>query len=109
VLTELEKIPSKHLSPYNKAALKELKGRKPNLTSKQSSLLGAFYRLDRERDRVGQMATPQHLKQSAIREYIKYNGAHSYESDIFMSIILDIDEEYLTLFFAKQKRDAKNG
>lgn len=95
------------MSSYEREALKNMQSQKPNLTSKQHEILGAFYRLDRERDRVGQMASPQHIKQKSVREYIEFNGSHGYEPDIFIDIILQIDDKYLVMFFEKQAREAK--
>jgi hypothetical protein len=83
---------------------------KPNLTDKSRQILGAFYRLDRQRERVGQMASPQHIKQEAIRQYVEFNGSHGFELDYFEQIIFEVDEEYLRMFYEKQKREAqKNG
>jgi len=90
--------------------LNELLQKKPNLTDKASSALGAFYRLDRERDRVGQMASPQHIKQASVRQYIEYNGSHDFEFDLFEKIIFEVDEEFLRMFYEKQNAEArKNG
>jgi flagellar motor component MotA len=101
------RTPVKHLSPHLKKMLEQLKKQKPNLTEKTQELLGAFYRLDRERERVGQMASPQHIKQSQIIDYIKNNGSHGFEGDYFEKIIFEIDEAHLKAFYEKQKQEAK--
>lgn len=93
---------------YERQALERLQREKPNLTDKLNGILGAFYRLDRERDRVGQMASPQHIKRAAIFEYIELSGSHGYEPDMFRDIIFSVDEEHLKLFYERQKR-AANG
>lgn len=95
------------LSPYEKQVIADLSKEKPNLTDKAKGLLGAFYMLDRERERVGQMASPQHIKQEAIRQYIEFNGSHDFEPDLFTKIIFEIDEEHLKMFYEKQAREAK--
>lgn len=87
--------------------LEQLERQKPNLTEKTNELIGAFYRLDRERERVGQMASPQHIKQGQIRKYIELNGSHGYEVDLFEKIIFEVDEHHLKMFYEKQKREAK--
>jgi hypothetical protein len=87
--------------------LEQLQKQRPNLTDKMQELLGAFYRLDRERERVGQMASPQHIKQCQIIDYIKNNGAHGFERDYFEKIIFEIDEAHLKAFYEKQKQEAK--
>lgn len=95
------------LSPYDKKVIGKLVGEKPNTTGKMQSVMSAFYRLDRERERVGQMASPQHIKQEAIRQYIEFNGSHDFEPDLFTKIIFEIDEEHLKMFYEKQAREAK--
>lgn len=87
--------------------LGQLESQQPNLTDKTSAVLSAFYRLDRERERVGQMASPQHIKQRQIIDYIEMNGSHGFERDYFEKVIFEVDEEYLKMFYEKQKREAK--
>lgn len=86
-----------------------LQREKPNHTEKTQELLGAFYRLDRERERVGQVASPQHIKQIDLRQYIELNGSHGFELDYFELILFAIDEHYLKMFYEKQAREAKHG
>lgn len=80
---------------------------KPNLTDKHRQLLSAFYVLDRERDRVGQMAWPINIKQRAILDYISINSSHGYESDILINILTELDEYHLQMYAKKQKAEAK--
>ncbi len=103
----LLRTPKKTLSPYEKQVIADLSKEKPNLTDKARALLGAFYRLERERERVGQMASPQHIKHRAIVDYIELNGSHGFEPDLFAQIIFEIDEEHLKMFYEKQAKEAK--
>ena len=67
---------------------------KPIMTSKQLSLLGAFYRLSQERGLNNDFPLP--IKDKDIHYYQSVNGSCHYAGDLFIMLIHAIDAEYMT-------------
>jgi hypothetical protein len=92
----------KRNSPMFKALLKD----KPSITPKMQMALNAFNSISRSRKYTGQYASPLPLTEHDVIENINLNGCCSYEPDIMISIILALDNEFLTIEAAKRKSEA---
>lgn len=90
----------------NSPMFKELMKGRPNITPKMQIAMNAFNAISRGRRYTGQYASPLPLTEYDVIDYIKLHGCNSYESDILVSIILAVDNEWLTLEAAKRKAEA---
>ena len=90
----------------NSPMLKQLLASKPKLNHKMQIAMNAFNAISRGRRYTGQYASPLPLTEYDVIDYIKLHGCNSYESDILVSIILAVDNEWLTLEAAKRKAEA---
>lgn len=53
------------------------------------------------------MASPLPLTENDIVQYLSLHGCNAYEVDIMISIVLALDNEYLTAETERRKREAK--
>ena len=53
------------------------------------------------------MASPLPLNENDVVQYLSLHGCNAYEVDIMISIVLALDNEYLTAETERRKREAK--
>ena len=103
MIEQLQKDPRKKNSPI----LKQLLLGRPKLNYKMQLALNAFNVISRSRNYVGQMASPCPLSECDIIKYIELHGVTCYEPDIFMEIIISLDNEWLRIEADRRKREQK--
>lgn len=103
MIEQLQKDPRKRNSPI----LKNLIAGKPRLNGKMQEALKAFNTIGRVRNYVGQTASPCPLSECDILKYIELHGVTCYEPDIFLEIILSLDNEWLKIDAERRKREQK--
>ena len=89
--------------------LKTLLESKPNITAKMQQAMNSFNSISRSRKYTGKYASPLPLTEHDVMQHIKLNGCNSYEPDIMISIILALDNEFLTIEAVKRKAEAQRG
>lgn len=80
---------------------------KPQLTSRQLSLMSAFNQLSQERQT--EQGAPFPIKEKSIRYYQRFNGSYNYAPDLFIMGIRLIDNEYITQQCEEMRRKANRG
>lgn len=81
--------------------------KKPQLTKRQVSLIGAFNCLSQERGL--EQGAPMPIKDRDIRYYQRYNGSLGYAPDLFLFAINDLDQEYVNHRCEEIRRKIKKG
>lgn len=89
--------------------LKELLKSKPNVNAKMQQAMNAFNSICRCRQYTGQYSSPLPLTEHDVINYISVHGSNCYESDILMSIILALDNDWLKIDSARRIAEAKRG
>lgn len=78
---------------------------KPQLTDKQLSLIGSFYKMSQER--TIEQGAPYPIKAKEIHYYQDYNGSCSYAPDLFIIAIHAIDSEYIKNRCEQMRQESK--
>ena len=105
MIAMMQRDKRKRKSPMLKALLES----KPHVTARMQQAMNAFNSISRSRKYTGQYSSPLPLTEHDVIEYISVHGCNSYESDILISIILALDNEFLALDAARRKAEANRG